>query len=204
MADEKAKVYPELEPEGSGKCKKSAPESELVQDISLIIKATDFAARKHRSQKRKDIKQTPYINHPIGVAQILTSEAKIYDSVTLAAAMLHDTVEDTKTTHEEILAEFGQEVHDIVKEVTDDKSLPKEERKRLQILHAPHNSHKAKLVKLADKLYNLRDIERAPPFGWDKRRCKEYFKWAKEVVSGLKGTNEALENALDDLINRNL
>ncbi|CAJ0565255.1 unnamed protein product, partial [Mesorhabditis spiculigera] len=112
------------------------------------------------------------------VAQILTSEAKIYDSVTLAAAMLHDTVEDTKTTHEEILAEFGQEVHDIVKE--------------------------AKLVKLADKLYNLRDIERAPPFGWDKRQAREYFKWAKEVVSGLKGTNEALENALDDLINRNL
>ncbi|VDM59602.1 unnamed protein product [Angiostrongylus costaricensis] len=177
------------------------------EDLALLVKAADFAARRHRHQKRKDHAGTPYINHPIGVAYILTNEAKVFDVITLVAAILHDTVEDTKTTLEEVREHFGQEVrflvHDIVKECTDDKSLPSETRKRMQVENAPHHSHK-EIVHLADKLYNLRDLERGTPLGWDRRRVREYFKWSKEVVSGLKGTNENLEILLDDVINRNL
>ncbi|KAI1711568.1 HD domain-containing protein [Ditylenchus destructor] len=202
-------LYPDLNPDHSEMCSKPGNSGgkfmeHYAEDMSLVIKATDFAARRHRFQKRKDVKQTPYINHPIGVAYILTNEAKIYDGVTLAAALLHDTVEDTKTTLEEIKEQFGKEVHDIVKECTDDKSLPKEKRKELQVTNAAGHLHKTKLVKLADKLYNLRDIERARPVGWTPQRAKEYFKWAKSVVAQLKGTNDALEMALDDVINRYL
>ncbi|GMS83122.1 hypothetical protein PENTCL1PPCAC_5297 [Pristionchus entomophagus] len=175
-----------------------------VAGINLIVKAADFAARRHRTQKRKDHAQTPYINHPVGVAYILTSIGRVTDPVVLAAAYLHDTVEDTKTTIEEIEMEFGKEVRKIVEEVTDDKSLPKATRKALQVEKAPHKSPQAKLVKLADKLYNLRDLERSTPHGWDKKRVKEYFKWSRDVVAGCKGTNDALEAALDDIINRNL
>ncbi|VDL76230.1 unnamed protein product [Nippostrongylus brasiliensis] len=174
-------LYPDLDEEEEKPKSSKAFMDHGPEDLALLVKAADFAARRHRHQKRKDHGGTPYINHPIGVAYILTNEAKVYDAVTLAAAVLHDTVEDTKTTLEEIKEEFGQEVHDIVKECTDDKSLPKDKRKKAQIENAPHHSHKAKLVHLADKLYNLRDLERATPIGWDRRRVKEYFKWSKEV-----------------------
>ncbi|CAI5439801.1 unnamed protein product [Caenorhabditis angaria] len=172
-----------------------------VADWNLVMKAADFAARRHRHQKRKD-NVTPYINHPLGVAYILTSEANVFDPVTLASAVLHDVVEDTKTTLEEILAEFGQEVHDVVKECSDDKTLPKAERKQLQIQNSGKHSHRAKLVHLADKLYNLRDLERKTPIGWDKKRVNEYFQWSRLVIGEMKGTNSALECALDDVINR--
>ncbi|CAG9531072.1 unnamed protein product [Cercopithifilaria johnstoni] len=150
-------------------------------DVCIIIKACNFAAERHRLQRRKDAAQTPYINHPIGVASILTSEAGVIDSATIAAALLHDTVEDTDTTFEEISGLFGEEISRIVQECTDDKSLPVSVRKQLQVENAAGHSHKAKLVHLADKLYNLRDLERE-----------------------LKGTNEVLEIALDDVINRYL
>ncbi|PIC54786.1 hypothetical protein L5515_002804 [Caenorhabditis briggsae] len=184
------------------------PEKPLKQDTelvdwNLVMKATDFAARRHRHQKRKD-NATPYINHPIGVMYILTNEAKVYDPVTLAGAVLHDVVEDTKTTLEEIQKEFGDEVLEVVKECTDDKGLAKQERKKLQIENYGKHSHRAKLVHLADKLYNLRDLERKAPIGWDKKRVTEYFKWAREVIGQMKGTNESLEYALDDVINRHL
>ncbi|VDO32650.1 unnamed protein product [Haemonchus placei] len=179
-------LYPDIH---EGKSQSSSSKKFMdhgPEDLALVVKATDFAARRHRNQKRKDLTGTPYINHPIGVAYILTNEAKVFDAATLAAAMLHDTV------------------HDIVKECTDDKSLPKDVRKKAQIENAPKHSHKAKLVHLADKLYNLRDIERQTPIGWDRRRVKEYFKWSKEVIAGMKGTNENLEMTLDDLINKHL
>lgn len=111
-----------------------------------------------------------------GVANILTEEGKVFEPVVILAALLHDTVEDTDTTFEEIEREFGHKVCQVVREVTDDKTLPSAERKRLQIEHAPHISREAKLVKLADKLYNLRDLERATPVGWTSERVKEYFK----------------------------
>jgi len=166
-----------------------------------IIKASNFAAIKHKSQKRKDPEGTPYINHPIGVAQLL-AEGGVTDTAVLQAALLHDTVEDTDTSLEEIEQEFGTKVRDIVDEVSDDKDKEKAERKRLQIVHAPHASTEAKLVKLADKLYNLRDLERAPPSNWSKERKEEYFVWASKVVKGCRGVNPYLEDLLDKLFEK--
>lgn len=131
-----------------------------------------------------------------GVAYILTSEGKITDLNVIQGALLHDTVEDTNTSFEEIEMEFGKKIRDIVFEVTDDKSLPKATRKQLQIEHAKGSSYEAKLIKLADKLYNLRDLERCTPIGWTSNRVNEYFKWSKCVIDELKGTNSALEEQL--------
>ncbi|XP_014205934.1 guanosine-3',5'-bis(diphosphate) 3'-pyrophosphohydrolase MESH1 [Copidosoma floridanum] len=165
--------------------------------VAFIVKCANFAAIKHSKQRRCNKEQTPYINHPIGVANILVEEGNVYDPNVIVAALLHDTVEDTDTSFEEIEEHFGEKVRKIVEEVTDDKSLPKLERKRLQIVHAPDSSFKAKLVKLADKLYNLRDLEKETPVGWSLDRVDQYFEWAKSVVNGLKGTNAKLEKLLD-------
>lgn len=170
--------------------------------VEIIIKCVNFAAIKHKNQRRKDPEETPYINHPIGVANILISEAKITDSEVIQAALLHDTVEDTDTTLEEIEKAFGSVVQSIVAEVTDDKSLPKATRKDLQIIHAPKSSTQAKLVKLADKLYNLRDLEKSIPKGWTTERVQEYFVWSKKVVDGLRGTNQIMEDSLDEIFTK--
>lgn len=164
--------------------------------IKELIKAINFAAIKHTDQRRKDPRKSPYINHPVGVMNILCDEGGVTDIPTLMGAVLHDTVEDTDTSPEEILTEFGEEVADIVKQVTDDKNLPKAERKRLQIVNAPHKTEKAKLVKLADKLYNLRDLSKSTPEGWTEERVKEYRIWSSRVCTGLVGTNKALEEEL--------
>ncbi|XP_029162703.1 guanosine-3',5'-bis(diphosphate) 3'-pyrophosphohydrolase MESH1 [Nylanderia fulva] len=181
------------------KCIKELSKEEL---LSSVIKCTNFAAEKHRNQRRKDVNQTPYINHPLGVANILIQEGNVFEPIVILAAILHDTVEDTDTTFAEIEKEFGHKVCQVVREVTDDKTLPKAERKRLQIEHAPNISREAKLVKLADKLYNLRDLEKCVPIGWTSKRVKEYFKWAKAVVDGCRLTNLALEGELDILFAR--
>lgn len=170
-----------------------------MSNIARIVKAADFAAIKHKDQRRKDEAKTPYINHPIGVAKILTDEGGVTDVDVIIGAILHDTVEDTDTTMEEIGQLFGEAVRRIVDQVTDDKSLPKLERKRLQIVNAPHKSFEAKLVKLADKLYNLRDLNRSTPDGWDEERVVNYFKWAKQVIAGIRGTNKVLEDELDKI-----
>ncbi|KAM9422445.1 guanosine-3',5'-bis(diphosphate) 3'-pyrophosphohydrolase MESH1-like isoform 6-T6 [Salvelinus alpinus] len=135
----------------------------MSSESVILLETVNFAAEKHRNQRRKDAEQTPYINHPIGVARILSHEGGITDIEVLQAALLHDTVEDTDTSIGELQAIFGQTVARIVQEVTDNKALPKQERKRQQVEHAPHSSHQAKLVKLADKLYNLRDLNRCTP-----------------------------------------
>ncbi|XP_075431580.1 guanosine-3',5'-bis(diphosphate) 3'-pyrophosphohydrolase MESH1 [Ascaphus truei] len=171
----------------------------MSSEAALVLKAANFAAVKHKRQRRMDVEKTPYINHPIGVATILSQEAGITEIAVLQAALLHDTVEDTNTTFLEIEEQFGLEVRGIVEEVTDDKKLPKLERKRLQIEHARHCSNGAKLVKLADKLYNLQDLNRCTPNGWTVQRVQEYFQWASEVVKGLRGTNAVLEGKLDQL-----
>ncbi|XP_027707319.1 guanosine-3',5'-bis(diphosphate) 3'-pyrophosphohydrolase MESH1 [Vombatus ursinus] len=171
----------------------------MNSDAALLLEAADFAARKHRKQRRKDPEETPYINHPIGVARILTHEAGVTDITVLQAALLHDTVEDTNTTLEEVEEHFGAEVRGIVDEVTDNKALPKLERKRLQVENASHSSQGAKLVKLADKLYNLRDLNRRTPKGWSEQRVQEYFEWAAQVVKGLQGTSPQMEGALQKL-----
>ncbi|KDR22143.1 HD domain-containing protein 3 [Zootermopsis nevadensis] len=170
--------------------------------LAVIIKCINFAAIKHKNQRRKDPEKTPYINHPIGVARILTEEGNVRDVEVIQAALLHDTVEDTDTSFDEIEAEFGVNVCQLVREVTDDKHLPKAERKRLQIEHAAVSSPGAKLVKLADKLYNLRDLERASPEGWAPERVQEYFDWAQKVVNGLRGTNKDIEDSLDEIFKR--
>jgi len=168
-----------------------------VSDVEIVIRAAAFAAHKHRDQRRKDAGATPYINHPLGLARILTAEGGVTDVATICAALLHDTIEDTETTPAELEAQFGAEVRAIVEEVTDDKRLPKSERKRLQIEHAPHISDKAKLVKLADKISNLRDVAHAPPRGWPLERRQEYFDWARRVIDGLRGVHPGLERAFD-------
>jgi GTP diphosphokinase / guanosine-3',5'-bis(diphosphate) 3'-diphosphatase len=157
-------------------------------ELALLLKALAFAAHKHRDQRRKDAGASPYINHPIALADVLVNEGGVHDVEVVCAALLHDTVEDTATTHEELVNAFGARIARIVAEVTDDKRLPKAERKRLQIEHAPHISREAKLVKLADKICNLRDVAERPPAGWDLRRRREYFEWARRVIDGLRGT----------------
>jgi GTP diphosphokinase / guanosine-3',5'-bis(diphosphate) 3'-diphosphatase len=147
-----------------------------------FVRALGFASRKHSQQRRKDADASPYINHPIALVSILALEAGINDRDTLCAALLHDTIEDTDTSVEELVETFGAEVAALVQEVTDDKRLPKEERKQLQIEHAIHLSSKARLVKLADKIANLRDMADSPPAGWSLARRQEYFDWAKQVV----------------------
>ena len=162
------------------------------------FKALAFAAEKHRHQRRKDRDASPYINHPIALAAVLADEAGIEDNRVLMAALLHDTLEDTDATEQELVRLFGREVADIVLEVTDDKSLPKAERKRLQVEHAPHVSRRAKLVKLADKICNLRDLAVRPPADWLVERKQAYFDWAKAVVDGLRGVHPGLEHLFDE------
>ncbi|RWS19311.1 guanosine-3':5'-bis(diphosphate) 3'-pyrophosphohydrolase MESH1-like isoform X1 [Leptotrombidium deliense] len=173
---------------------------EFDDNMARFVAAVDFAAVKHKDQRRKDPQKTPYINHPIGVANLLVSIGKVTDSKVLIAAVLHDTVEDTDTTLEEIQEKFGIDIRNIVAEVTDNKSLPKEERKRLQIVHAPTLSSDAKLVKLADKLYNLQDLLRQTPENWTEGRVDEYFKWAANVIKGLVGTNQFLKKEVKNVL----
>ncbi|MFL9913989.1 HD domain-containing protein [Paraburkholderia fungorum] len=167
--------------------------------MNILISAIAFAADKHRNQRRKDHEASPYINHPIALANVLANEAGVDDERVLMAAVLHDTIEDTETTEQDLLRLFGKDVADIVMEVTDDKTLPKAERKRLQVEHAAHISRRAKLVKLADKICNLRDIVQNPPADWPIERKGEYFDWAKAVVDGLRGAHPGLEALFDQL-----
>jgi len=175
---------------GAGTPGRAAHPAELVDALA-------FAADKHRDQRRKDAEASPYINHPIALARILAVEGGVQDALVLRAAVLHDTIEDTQTSYGELAARFGSEVADVVREVTDDKALPKAERKQLQVEHAPRLSRAAKLVKLADKIANLRDVADHPPAQWALERRREYFEWAKQVVDGLRGTHARLEAAFD-------
>jgi guanosine-3',5'-bis(diphosphate) 3'-pyrophosphohydrolase len=162
-----------------------------------LIDALAFAAHKHRDQRRKDVHASPYINHPIALAHVLAVEAAIDDEKTLIAAVLHDTIEDTETSFEELRERFGLTVAEVVAEVTDDKSLSKQRRKDLQIEHASHLTKRAKFVKLADKICNLRDMAANPPHDWPLARRREYFDWARRVIDGLRGTHRKLEKLFD-------
>jgi GTP diphosphokinase / guanosine-3',5'-bis(diphosphate) 3'-diphosphatase len=166
-------------------------------DLGLLFDALAFAAHKHRAQRRKDKEASPYINHPIALADVLVNEGGVDDPVALAAAVLHDTVEDTETSYAELREHFGKEVADVVLEVTDDKTLDKAERKARQVAHAHKLSGRAKLVKLADKICNLRDIVSNPPATWPLERKQEYYEWAKRVIDGLRGAHPGLERLFD-------
>ena len=168
----------------------------------LILNAADFAAYKHRNQNRKDEEKTPYINHPIAVAKIISEIGNIEDPEILAAALLHDTIEDTETTPEELIENFGERVCHLVQEVTDDKTLPKLERKQRQIDHAKEISKDAALIKLGDKISNVTDITYTPPTHWDNERRLEYLEWAEEVINNCPKVNEALENHFAEVVRK--
>lgn len=165
----------------------------------LLLRAVKFSALKHRDQRRKDTQASPYINHPISVAAMLMEVGSVHDVDILVAAILHDTIEDTKTSPDEIKKLFGKRVLSLVQEVTDDKSLPKTKRKQLQIENAPHKSHGAKLIKLADKISNVYDITHSPP-NWPLKRKAAYLSWSDKVVHGLRGSNKALEALYDKVL----
>jgi len=176
-------------------------------DCQKIFKALNFAAQKHgcegrdeKRQTRKDAEKTPYIIHPIGVANNVLEVGRVYDADVIIAALLHDTVEDTHTAFQEISDQFGERVKGFVREVTDDKLQSKERRKELQIEHACHKSVEAAIVKYADKLYNLTDLFKNPPTNWTKDHIIEYFKWAQQVVNKLPLANKELRYAVDTII----
>jgi len=172
----------------------------MRNDLPKFLQAISFAAKKHATQKRKGADEQPYINHILEVANLLANVGKIEDYDVLIAAVLHDTIEDTATTAEEITNLFGEAVSQYVLEVTDDKSLPKAQRKQLQIEHAPHLSNGAKYIKLADKISNIRDVSEHPPAGWSIERRLEYIVWGEKVINGLRGVNVNLERHFDELI----
>ncbi len=171
-----------------------------MNDVSRLLEALHFSAQKHRHQRRKDRGASPYINHPIEVAAVIATIGGVQDLTTLIAAVLHDTIEDTDTSPEELEARFGHDVRLLVEEMTDDKSLPKEERKRRQIEHAAHASHRAKLIKLGDKICNVRDITHAPPAGWSLSRRREYLEWTVAVVAGCRTASAGLERYYDRVL----
>jgi guanosine-3',5'-bis(diphosphate) 3'-pyrophosphohydrolase len=164
-----------------------------------FIKALAFAADKHRNQRRKDAEASPYINHPIALADVLANEGGVTDISVLCAAMLHDTIEDTETSEQELRERFGEKVTSIVLEVTDNKSLLPPVRKQLQIDHASYLSNEAKLVKLADKICNLRDILASPPEDWSLERKRNYFDWAKQVADQIGDASKKLNKAFDEV-----
>ena len=167
-------------------------------ELKLLIKALTFAADKHRNQRRKNVDAFPYINHPISLVNILCNEVHITDINVICSALLHDTVEDTETTAEELANEFGPQISSIVMEVTDDKTITvRQKRKQLQVEHAAQISDQAKMLKLADKISNLRDLSSDPPATWSLQRRREYFDWAKQVIDQLRGTHSELEELFD-------
>lgn len=164
----------------------------MTQDLQAILQAAVFASQKHARQKRKGAAGEPYVNHLLEVAQLVSSALTEPDPNLVIAALLHDTVEDTGVTAQELAERFGPDVAALVMEVTDDKSLPKAERKRLQIEHASEKSSRAQVLKLADKISNLRSILSSPPLDWDQQRKQQYFEWARKVIAGLTHPNPVL------------
>jgi GTP diphosphokinase / guanosine-3',5'-bis(diphosphate) 3'-diphosphatase len=164
-----------------------------MNGVLIVAKAFEFATKVHANQRRKGLRAEPYVNHLAEVARLLAEATGGEDPILVAAGLLHDTVEDTDTTPEELEAEFGAEVAGIVREVTDDKSLPRGERKELQVQSAPGKSLRARMVKVADKTSNLRSILDSPPAAWGRERKTEYFAWSRRVVEACGAVNPYLE-----------
>ena len=169
----------------------------LAPDLVRLARAADYAARQHIAQRRKGERAEPYINHLTEVAALLAEATDGDDVVLLMGGLLHDTLEDTDSTYEDLVERFGPDVAALVAEVTDDKSLPKEERKHLQITKTAGKSRRAKLLKLADKTSNLRGLVASPPKGWPPERLRDYVVWAYDVVRSCRGLNPRLEAAFD-------
>jgi (p)ppGpp synthase/HD superfamily hydrolase len=169
--------------------------------VQKVLSAAMFAAERHCTQRRKGAAAEPYINHLIEVALLVSTSSPEPDSDAVVAALLHDTIEDAGVTEQEIAERFGPDVAQLVLELTDDKSLPKQERKRLQVVNAPKKSPRAQTIKLADKISNLRAIRSSPPFGWSEERKAAYFEWAKQVVDGLSAPNPVLKAEFEKVLN---
>ncbi len=174
-----------------------APYRLPMPNSAQLLRAIDFAAEKHRHQRRKDAAASPYINHPIAVASLLANLGGVEDDAILMAAILHDTLEDTFTTVAELKKEFGDTICRWVQMVTDDKTLPKAVRKQFQIEHTPHLALPAKLIKLADKICNVQDISAHPPAEWSLEQRLMYLNWAEAVVAGCRGAHPVLEAYFD-------
>jgi (p)ppGpp synthase/HD superfamily hydrolase len=166
----------------------------------LITRAARFAAERHADQLRKGSRQRPYINHLAEVADLLSEATGGDDAALIAAGFLHDTIEDTTTAAEELRERFGADILGLVLEVTDDKSLPKLERKQLQIEMTPKKSRRAKLLKIADATSNVRTLEVDPPSDWDTNRMLDYIVWAEQVIASCRGLNASLETAFDGAV----
>ena len=171
-----------------------------METMQQVLAAAQYAAEKHASHQRKG--GEPYINHLIEVAHLVSAALSVPDANLLVAALLHDTIEDVGVTAADLTERFGQDVTDLVLEMTDDKALPKDDRKRLQIEHAPRLSVRAQTIKLADKISNLRSILSSPPPNWDYERKKEYFEWGKRVVDGLTAPNPILKAEFEKTYDR--
>ncbi len=171
-----------------------------AQAVSEVLRAAVYAAAQHGLQTRKDKSEAPYINHPIGVAELLCRVAGVADPAVLQAALLHDTVEDTITTPEQLETLFGSRVRVIVMEVTDDESLPKPQRKQLQVINAPRLSHEARLIRIADKIYNCSEMRPDSPVNWNRERKLDYLNWASTVVNRIRGTHVELEALFDKTV----
>lgn len=172
-------------------------QGDSMLDSALLLKAAAFAATHHRDQRRKGATAAPYVNHCLEVARLLAEVGGVTAIEVLCAALLHDVVEDTSVTLDEVRSIFGDAIAHIVGEVTDDKSLVKAERKRLQVVNAPHKSDGAKMLKLADKSSNVHDLVIEPPKSWSAARIKAYGDWAEQVAAGIRGVNPALEAHFD-------
>ena len=168
--------------------------------VQRIFAAAKFAAEKHSAQRRKGAAAEPYINHLIEVAQLISGSSEMLDINLVMAGLLHDTIEDTGTTAQELERLFGSDITSLVLEVTDDKSLPKEVRKALQVQNAPHKSVRAQVIKLADKISNLRAVLNSPPTTWSAERKRQYFAWAQQVVNALSTPNPVLKAEFDRTI----
>jgi (p)ppGpp synthase/HD superfamily hydrolase len=177
--------------------------SPCASEVQRILAAARFAGERHAGQKRKGEAGEPYINHLIEVAELVACSDNVLDTNLVMAAFLHDTVEETGVTQQELQQRFGGDVAALVMEVTDDKSLPKDVRKALQVENAHRQSPRAQSLKLADKISNLRAILSSPPANWSVDRKRQYFEWARDVISGLTAPNARLKAEFDRTYARN-
>jgi guanosine-3',5'-bis(diphosphate) 3'-pyrophosphohydrolase len=172
----------------------------MLAGLRLVSEAADFAARRHTGQQRKGRGNEPYVNHLAEVANLLSIATEGTDAELVAAGWLHDTVEDTQTTHQELTKTFGERVAALVVEVTDDMTLPKRERRQKQIVDAPRKSPGAKLIKIADKISNIRARIVPRPSPDERDDLIEYVTWAEKVVAGCRGVNAVLDRMFDETV----
>jgi guanosine-3',5'-bis(diphosphate) 3'-pyrophosphohydrolase len=171
-----------------------------MDPICLVSEAAEFAARRHTGMARKGRGNEPYINHLAEVANLLATVTGGRDAELVAVGWLHDTIEDTATTQDELAEKFNERVANLVAEVTDDMRLPKSTRRQLQIVHASGKSPSAKLIKIADKISNIRARIHRDPNPEERDDLADYVDWAEQVVAGCRGGNAALDQMFDDTV----